>query len=535
MLYAPACLAVWRWLIPRLSPAAKRLAGGMLAAQVLVIVLAAQVQPATKFESWLWNFHEEWNIPATFATLQLAAVGGVALLAAWFANRHAARLRWYWLGIGLVFIFLAIDEYLALHEVIPEWELRYIALGAVVVAATLAVAWRFGRSAWPWHACFLIGLALSVAGAMLVNALPIPCGGMGVLRFDGCLEFYFLEESLEFLGIWLTLVALLGQFSAALPSAPRAAIRLLYALPALAMLAIISYSLAPRLEARLWARPAAVTFRPGIDLRGFQFEHDAGATVANLYLAARQAGFIGFGISVHLVDQVSGESLASRDEWIDRQHGLWLLGPNYAPVIRQRLQVAIPPDAPPNRALWAVLTVWRKRGGEFTRQKVDRSDLRLLDDRQVVLAEFALPGESPAPAPSLLAAFDSGFKLESADLPERAAAGETLALRFAWRSDKDSRQDYVQFLHFIHQETGDWWGFDQHPLGPRLPTRLWYSGLADSESWSVPLPADLAPGRYAVFTGLYRASDQERAPAVDADGQPWRDGRARLGGITIES
>ena len=399
LLYAPLCLAAWRRLIPRLSPAAKRLAGGMLAAQVLVILLAAQLQPATKYESWLWDFHEEWNLPATFATLQLAAVGGVALLAACFAKGQAALLRWYWVGIGLVFIFLAVDEYLALHEVIPEWELRYIALGAVVVAATLAVAWRSGRSAWPWHACFLAGLALSVAGAMLVNALPIPCGGLGFLRFEGCLEFYFLEESLEFLGIWLTLVALLGQFSAALPSAPAKARRLLYALPALALLAIFINSLTPRLEARLWAQPAAVTFRPGIDLRGFQFEHDAGATVANLYLAAPQADFIGLGISVHLVDQVSGESLASRDEWIDRQHGFWLFGPDYAPTIRQRLQVAIPPDAPPNRALWAVLTIWRKKDGDFTRQKVDRSDLQLLDDRQVVLAEFALPGEAPAASP----------------------------------------------------------------------------------------------------------------------------------------
>ena len=535
LLYVPFGLAAWRRLIPRLSPAAKRLAVGMLAAQVLVILLAAQVQPATKFESWLWDFHEEWNIPATFATLQLAAVGGVALLAAFFAKGQAALLRWYWVGIGLVFIFLAVDEYLALHEVIPDWELRYIALGAIVVAATLAVAWRSGRSDWPWHTCFLAGLALSVAGAMLVNALPIPCGGLGFLRFEGCLEFYFLEESLEFLGIWLTLVALLGQFSAALPGASKKARRLLYALPALALLVIFIYSLTPQLQARLWAQPAALRFRPGIDLRGFQFEHGAGAAVANLYLAAPQADFIDFGVSVHLVDQVSGESIASRDEWIDRQHGFWLFGPDYAPTIRQRLQVTIPPDAPRNRALWAVLTIWRKKGGDFTRQKVDGNDPQRLDDRQVVLAEFALPDEAKAESPSLLAAFDTGFTLESAELPERAVAGESFAVRFAWRSDEDGREEYIQFLHFVHAATGDWWGYDQQPLGPRLPTRLWYSGLADSETWSVPLPAGLAPGRHAVYTGLYSASDQARASAFDDDGQPWRDGRVLLGEITVES
>ena len=120
------------------------------------------------------------------------------------------------------------------------------------------MAWRSARSAWKWHGSLLAGLAISVAGAILVNALPIPCDGLGFLRFEGCLEFYFLEESMEFLGIWLTLLALLGQFSDALPSAARKARRLLYAVPALAFLAIFINSLAPQLEVRLWAQPASV-------------------------------------------------------------------------------------------------------------------------------------------------------------------------------------------------------------------------------------------------------------------------------------
>lgn len=535
LIYLPVCLAAYWRLIPLLSLEAKRLAGSMLAAQILIIVLAAQIQPASKFEIWLWNFHEEWNIPATFAAMQLAAVGGVALLASFFAKSKAALVRWYWVGIGLVFLFLAVDEYLALHEVIPEWELRYIALGAAVVAATLVVAWRSARSAWKWHATLLFGLAMSVAGAMLVNALPIPCDGLGFLRFEGCLEFYFLEESLEFLGIWLTLVGLLGQFSAALPRAPAKARRLMYALPALAILSIFVNSLAPQFEIRVRAQPASVAFRPGIHLRGYQIEHSAQATEARLYLTAPQADFIGLGVSVHLVDQVSGESYASRDEWADRQHGFWPFGPDYAPTIRQRMQVTIPPGTPRNRALWAVLTLWRKKGGEFTRQKIISSDLQLLDDRQVVLAELVLPGDALAVSPSWLAAFDNGFRLEAVEMPQAAHAGETLPMTFTWRSGEDSREDHVQFLHFVHQESGEWWGFDRQPLGPRLPTRLWYKGLADNESWTVPLPKDLAPGSYAVFTGLYRASDKERVAAVNADAEPWRDRRVRLGSITVES
>ena len=522
MLYVPVCLAAYRRLVRRQSIDAKRMAGGMLAAQILLILLAAQIEPANKFENWLWNFHEEWNIPATFATIQLAVVGGVALLASWVARRQAALLRWYWLGIGLVFLFLAIDEYLALHEYIPNWEIRYIALGAAVVSATLVVAWRSAPSVRLWHASLLVGLAISVAGAMLVNALPIPCDGLGFLRFEGCLEFYFLEESLEFLGIWLTLVALLGQFSAALSTATAKVRRLLYSFPALAFLAIFIYSLAPQLEIRLWAQPASVEFRHGIHLRGYHLERSAEATVARLYLAARQADFIGLGASIHLVDQVSGESYASRDEWADRQHGFWLFGPDYSPTIRQSMLVTIPPETPTNRALWAVLTLWRKQGGQYTRQKVVGSDLQLLDDRQVVLAEFALPGDAPAESSSLLANFDKGYMLEDVDLPPAALAGEVLPLTFTWRSNMDSREDHVQFLHFVHGESGDFWGYDQQPLGARLPTRLWYKGLADSETWAVPLPADLAPGRYEVFSGLYRPINQKRVSAMACFGDIWR-------------
>ena len=60
------------------------------------------------------------------------------------------------------------------------------------------------------------------------------------------------------------------------------------------------------------------------------------------------------------------------------------------------------------------------------------------------------------------------------------------------------------------------------------------AGLADSEVWQAPLPADLAPGRYEVFTGLYRTRDQERIPANDLDGLAWVDGRVSLGSLIVE-
>ena len=174
LLYAPIVLVSTWLLIPRLSQSGRRLAFAMLAAQMLVIILAQVVQPAINFDRWLWDFHEEWNIPATLAYAQLATVGGIALMTAWLGRRRPFWQRLYFVGTGVIFLFLAADEYFALHEVVPNWELRYILLGAVLVSATALVAYRSERDSWLWHLCLLVGLAVSVVGAMLVNALPIP-------------------------------------------------------------------------------------------------------------------------------------------------------------------------------------------------------------------------------------------------------------------------------------------------------------------------------------------------------------------------
>ena len=73
--------------------------------------------------------------------------------------------------------------------------------------------------------------------------------------------------------------------------------------------------------------------------------------------------------------------------------------------------------------------------------------------------------------------------------------------------------------------SGAWRVHEQHPLGARQPTRLRYTGLADTETWQIPIAADLAPGRYTVYTGLYRASDHLRLPVKDAEGTPFADAR----------
>ena len=291
------------------------------------------------------------------------------------------------------------------------------------------------------------------------------------------------------------------------------------------------------------AQPASVQFESNAKLHGFQTDGRGLPAIAFMFLPydidTAQLGF-----SVHLVDQVSGESLASREIYARRRYAVWPGGRGYEPVYAQAIDLEIPPTAPVNRALWIVLTHWREIGGQFLPQAVVASDLRRLNETQVVLGELTLRAAPTRSTSSPIAVFENGFALNHVQLPERAQAGSTAQFSFDWTTEVNGSEDYSQFLHFVPVpapeageagavENGEWWGFDQLPLGARLPTRLWYSGLQDSETWDVPIPADVAAGNYTLYTGLYRQSDLARLAASDPDGVPYSDDRVPLGLLII--
>ena len=537
LVYVPVCVIVYWQIIPRLTPTYKRIASGFLIAQALAIVMALVYRPKSGFEVWLWNLEQEWNIPATLTSTQLAMVGGTALLTAWLSRMRPAWERLYLVIISLVFPYLALDEYLKLHEH-GQLAIHYNTLGAITVIATLVVALRSPRKKLLWHSCLLVGIAIGVMGGIVVDKMPPLCGRIVFLPLDGCLQLSFWEESLELLGIWLTLVAVLGHLTDVVPK-PKLFVRcLLYLMPALWILLLVLDPVVLRLELQFLAQPADVQFKSGVTLRGYRIDIDDKSSHLLLYLSARPRDYIGqgakMGYSVHIVDQESGDSVASLNEFARIPQDSWLFGPGYAPLFRNSLRISFPPATPKNRAYWIVLTIWRKKGDEHVFQEIIAFDHQKLGDIQVVLGELVLPANETVSATIPVAVFNNGFSLKAVDMPRRISPGETLNVSFDWRSDVASYEDYTQFLHFVREEDSALWNHDQQPLGARLPARLWYSGLADRETWHVPLPTDLRPGQYSVFTGLYRARDQERVPASDVEGARFVDARVPLGRLIVE-
>ncbi len=509
--------------------------------------MTLEVEPASSLEKWLWFVQDEWNVPAAFASLQMTLVGGIALAISWRGKECPAWSRLFFVGLGLIFLFIALDDFTSVFKDSTwlPWKPSYRILGAVTSAATVIMMLRAPRGSRTLYLCLLLGLSLVGIGGLMIDNLSRYCGMLGFIRLEGCLTYDLLEEGFELLGTWLSLLAVLSLFTGSVCRPPFQIRRVLIMILLSLGILLASYPLQIPQELRRVAlkfelandtQSASVNFESGFGLVSYRIESGREIIAAGLYLSAAPHSFRGseFGVSIHLVDQVTGESVARRDERAGGKRGVWLFDTENSSVYRQWVEVEIPREAPVNRALWSVLTFWIEDGGNFISQTIQTSDLPQLSDTQVILNEFVLTAQSPPAASPPLAAFNNGFSLQAVEVPARALAGERLQLEFAWRSDAAGMEDHIQFLHIGNEETGAWFVYDQEPLGPRLPTRLWYQGLADSETWLVPLPADLAPGRYSLFTGLYRVEDRERVPAADANGTSWLDNRVAIGTLIIE-
>lgn len=231
-LYTPVCLLVFWRLFPRLSPESKRLATFMLAAQALVIALSMELDLKGGTQRWLWDLDQENNIPTTLASAQLALVGIVALLTAWLSKARSPWQRFYYVGLGVLFIHLARDEFFLFHEDGLRWHVTFAQLGAAVALATALSAVPLPRHLRIWHVCILAGLAIGASGALVIDVIQWNGQCDSTVFYTGRCEIYILEETLEFLGMWLVLIGVLGLFSAAATRLSRRW-QLLYLLPVL--------------------------------------------------------------------------------------------------------------------------------------------------------------------------------------------------------------------------------------------------------------------------------------------------------------
>ena len=227
----------------------------------------------------------ENSLGVAFAGMQLALVAVIALLTVLLSRGRSNLQRIYLAAFGLLFFFLAREELNLRHSWLENTFHVYSLIGVIVVAATLSVALRSPRRTWIWYACLSIGLAIVAAGGLALDKFGYfsVCESLGLTYFDTFLDrdyclLNYIEESLELVGGWLVLVAMLGLLSAEVVRPNRFLRWLLYALPVVLYVPCVAYSDPDieRVQRKILASPADVTFEPGVRLYGYQVERGGG-------------------------------------------------------------------------------------------------------------------------------------------------------------------------------------------------------------------------------------------------------------------
>lgn len=155
--------------------------------------------------------------------------------------------------------------------------------------------------------------------------------------------------------------------------------------------------------------------------------------------------------------------------------------------------------------------------------------VRWLDgDREVIAGRIKVPlGETPA-VNARVAPLSDGVGVELFAQPMTACIGATATITVNWRAGAPVATDYSAFVH-LRDAAGQ--VVTQHDGPPRngsYPTSVWSPGEVVPDSHALAIPAEAAPGAYAVVVGLYDPHTGARLPV---DQSPWRtaDGGASIG------
>ena len=91
---------------------------------IAIILFLAHISGKIFFDvgygTGLFNLDVEKNVPSIYSALLLASSGLLLILIAIKTSRLKKKFAAHWLFLGIVFIFLAADEFFAIHEALVE-------------------------------------------------------------------------------------------------------------------------------------------------------------------------------------------------------------------------------------------------------------------------------------------------------------------------------------------------------------------------------------------------------------------------------
>jgi 4-amino-4-deoxy-L-arabinose transferase-like glycosyltransferase len=205
---------------------------------------------------------------------------------------------------------------------------------------------------------------------------------------------------------------------------------------------------------------------------------------------------------------------------VDERGGVWKRVetavsdvPSSGNMVRQQVDLVVPPDAPSGRYAFAVRSL---SGSETFR--FGRVWLRQRQRATLTVADVAI-------AHPLETDFGDSVRLLGYDIEAEALRpGDTFYLTLYWRAQRPVEHRYKVFTHLLGEvfnaETNSFlWGQqDNEPVNGTQPTSAWRTGEVIVDSYAIPLDPQAPDGRYAVEIGLYNPATGERLPVLNDKG-----------------
>lgn len=126
-----------------------------------------------------------------------------------------------------------------------------------------------------------------------------------------------------------------------------------------------------------------------------------------------------------------------------------------------------------------------------------------------------VPESDLAPRDNLDINFDgviqlSGYSLDTSSFHP----GGALVVKPVWRAIAPPREDFVVFVHLLHEEDILVSQNDAEPAAGQFPTSAWQQNTIFGDKIHLPLPKDLQAGEYRVIVGMYRWPSLKRLPVL---------------------
>ncbi len=108
-----------------------------------------------------------------------------------------------------------------------------------------------------------------------------------------------------------------------------------------------------------------------------------------------------------------------------------------------------------------------------------------------------------------------GYRLQA----EHVQAGEEIEVTLYWRALAQPAKNYSIFVHVADDPLRRVPQFDSYPGRGSNPTKLWRPGEAYADTHPLRFAADVSPGTYKVFVGVYDVATFQRLHLPN--GEPW--------------